>query len=233
LLFEMSTLFPSFMSTPAPGTARSGGLGGITTPGGTVGGGVIACNIVQPIMGGVFQQNPPTGEWVAWTGGKPLLDWTGLDQTQPATTPAPTMYRSAGIKDVKGFAHRIKGLETKFAITDDLRAFQRSVMKHFERCGLDTITYLPDPANPTQMESVVEQANRFTKKYVMTQNVQYEGYYDAYDHLNARTASDFILSSLDPEMERKVTEALVSTPSPGFLLIWMTLIVLRRWKRKS
>jgi hypothetical protein len=74
------------MSTPAPGTnptaVLGGGLGGIaTTPGGTVGGGVvIGCNIAQPIMGGVFQQNPPTGEWVAWTGGKPLRNWTSLDQ---------------------------------------------------------------------------------------------------------------------------------------------------------
>jgi hypothetical protein len=211
----------SFMTTPAPVANPSGVRGGIlggnvgatppdvlqpapTTPG--VGGGIL-CNIAKPIMGGVFQQSPPAGEWIAWTGGKPLLDWTGLDPTEPKAAPAPTMYRSSGVKDVKGFAHRIKGLETKFGLQDDPRAFQRSVMKHFRRCGIDTITFLPDPANPTQMESIVENANKFTAKYVMTKISEYEGYYDEYDRLNSRTASDFVLSSLDPEMERKVTEA--------------------------
>jgi hypothetical protein len=134
------------------------------------------------------------------------------------------MYRSAGIKDVKGYAHRIKGLATPFGMKDNLRAFQRSVMKHFKQCGLDTITCLPDPANPTRMESIVKSTNRFTKDYVVTKIAEYEGFYDEYDCLIARTASNFVLSSLSPEMERKVTEALVSTPNPSFLLIWMTMI---------
>lgn len=34
--------------------------------------------------------------------------------------------------------------------------------------GLGTIMYLPDPANPTVMESNVENPNKFTKDFVMT-----------------------------------------------------------------
>jgi hypothetical protein len=221
---------------PNPPTAGGGGLGGgvgATPPtvaqpnfasAGTGGGGT-PCNIVVPIMGDVIEQHTSKGgEWVAWTGGKPAFGWTGLDTTVAAVAPTPTMYRNIGILDVKGYAHRIKGMETKFGMKDDLRAFQRGVMKHFRRCGMDTITYLPDPANPTEIESVVESPNWFTKEYVTGKMGEYEARYDEYDRLNARTASDFVLNSLSPEMERKVTEALVSTPNPSFLLIWMTMI---------
>jgi hypothetical protein len=211
----MSGIFSAYMSpgpVANPSAAGGGGLGGdvggtppdilqpTTTPGGTVRVG-IACNIATPIMGGVFQQNPPSGEWVAWTGGKPNLNWTDLDPAQLAAAPTPTMYRSAGIKDVKGYAHRIKGLATPFGMKDDLRAFQRSVMKHFKQCGLDTITCLPDPANPTCMESIVKSTNRFTKDYVVTKIAEYEGFYDEYDRLNARTASDFVLSSISVSLD--------------------------------
>jgi hypothetical protein len=57
----------------------------------------------------------------------PLLNWTALDPTQPVAASTPTMYQSSGIMHVKGFVHHIKGLDTKFRMKDDLRAFQCSV----------------------------------------------------------------------------------------------------------
>jgi hypothetical protein len=122
------------------------------------------CNIMKPIMGDVIQSNPPDGEWIAWTGGTPLIDWSLLDTKSLVSTPTPTMHPNVSIKDVKGYSFCIKGMESKFGLKEDLRAFCRKVMKHFRQCGLDTITYIPDPSNPTVMESVVKSPNKFTKK---------------------------------------------------------------------
>jgi hypothetical protein len=189
-------------------------------------------------MGGVYQHVPPAGEWVAWMGGKPLLDWSGLESNWEALTPM--MYRMTAGKDTKRYQHRIKGLTTKFNSTDNLRAFCRTVMKHLCQCGMDSITYLPDPANPTEMESIVENPNKFTKEYVMTKIALYEAKYDSYDRENARSATDFVIDSLSPNLEHRVSEALRTATNPGFLLTWMTLLekirilshVLIFWKRR-
>jgi hypothetical protein len=173
-------------------------------------------------MGGVYQHVPPAGEWVAWMGGKPLLDWSGLESNWEALTPM--MYRMTAGKNTKRYQHRIKGLTTKFNSTDNLRAFCRTVMKHLCQCGMDSITYLPDPANPTEMESIVENPNKFTKEYVMTKIALYEAKYDSYDRENARSATDFVIDSLSPNLEHRVSEALRTATNPGFLLTWMTLL---------
>lgn len=122
--------------------------------------------IQKPIMGDVVIL--PSGTEIAWVGGKPKLDWTGLDIcTMPIPTPA--MYRDVGAKDVKSFSYCTRGLEPKLTLKDDLRAIARKVMSHLKQHGMDTISYVPDPANTSSMESVVEKPNLFTKEYVVSE----------------------------------------------------------------
>ena len=177
--------------------------------------------LVKPIMGDIVIL--PEGNEIAWVGGKPRIRWTGLDATS-MPIPTPTMYRNVGSKDIKSFTYRTRGLEVKLSIKDDLRAVSRKIMAHLKQHGMDTISYVPDPAKPMVMESVVEKPNLFTKEYVVSQIPFYTGRYDEYDRLNDRTATDFLLASLDADLERKVTEALVTSPNPSFLLTWMTLV---------
>jgi hypothetical protein len=148
--------------------------------------------IVKPIMGDIV--NLPGGTQIAWVGGKPNTSWTGLD---PMTIPipTPTMYRNVGSKDVKSFAYRTRGLEQKLTVKDDLRAMSRKIFNHLKQHGMDTISYIPDPANPSVMESVVEKPNLFTKDYVITKISNYTVLFDDYDCLNDRTAVDFLLAS--------------------------------------
>jgi Zinc knuckle len=178
-------------------------------------------NMPKPIMGDIVYLDDENS--IVWVGGKPLIDWQGLNpSTKPI--PTPTMHRDIRSRDVKSYSYRIKGLSTKFGLKDDLRAFCRKVFGHFKQYGMDTITYVPDPANPNTMESVVEKPNLFTKEYVVSQLEHYVDKYDSYDRLNIRSATDFLLASLSNELERKVTEALMSTPNPSFLQVWMTLV---------
>lgn len=221
----------SSLKTPPPPPPKMTGTGAaagtsITTPSVSMGTGVpttpAGSVIVPPTMGGVLEVE--TGIYNAWTGGKPNVDWTSLDVASATLPVTPHMFRPSGARDGKAYSYRKKGMETKFGMKDDLKTFCRHVMKHLVENGMDTISYLPDPSDPTKMESIVEVPNKFTKTYVATQVDNYEALFDSYDNLNGRTAIAFVLSSLSPELERKVTEALVSTTNPSFYLVWMTLI---------
>ena len=73
----------------------------------------------QLIMGGL--DTIPSGDVVAWTGGKPSHLWRGL-QRAPAGPTSPDQYRSSSVGMAqKSRAHRIKGLVPKFKRHDNLQ----------------------------------------------------------------------------------------------------------------
>ena len=50
----------------------------------------------------------------------------------------------------------------KFSKDGELESFVTDVMDHMKQTGLDTITYLPDPASKKKMTTVIEHHGRFT-----------------------------------------------------------------------
>jgi hypothetical protein len=105
-----------------------------------------------------------------------------------------------------------------------MAAHCRRTMHHFVLCGLDMITYLPDPSEPTVMESVIQSPNKFTKDYVFSKIVDHCNSYDSYDSLNDLAAKNFVLSSLSPDHERLVSKLLVTTKKVTFLHFWMIVV---------
>jgi hypothetical protein len=175
----------------------------------------------SPIMG--VTKLSKSGNVGAFVGGKPLYDWSGLDPSSiPATTP--NKFRGESHKNAKDYYYRVKGLEKKISPKDDLRETCRNVFDHLQTFGLDTITYLPDPANPTVMESVAEKPNMFSKAYVLTQLPKYTNLWDPFDVQNDECATKFLLASFNDELLRKVRDALASTSKPSFILTWMTFV---------
>ena len=175
----------------------------------------------SPIMGVITVSK--SGTVGAFVGGKPLYDWSGLDPEQ-FSTPSPNKYRGESHKNAKDYYYRVKGLEKKIGPKDDLRETCRNVFDHLETFGLDTISYLPDPANPSTMESVAEKPNVFSKTYVMTQLPKYTSMWDTFDEQNDECATKFLLASLNDELLRKVRDALATTRKPTFILTWMTFV---------
>ena len=83
--------------------------------------------------------------------------------------------------------------------------FQRKVMKHLVEHGLDTITYLPDPADKYEMISVVSDHARFNHKTDGAMaNKRMESKFDKYDIQNDKDAKDFLLSSVDEDLEKEL-----------------------------
>ena len=151
-----------------------------------------------PIMGGL--DTIPSGDVVAWTGGKPSHLWRGL-QRAPAGPTSPDQYRSGSVGTAqKSRAHRIKGLDPKFKRHDNLQVFRDKVWSHLQDCGLDTISYLPDPAVTAQMISCVEQHERLKSGEAIQTVTAQLARYDAYDKNNDGDAIKFLLNSLDDEL---------------------------------
>lgn len=158
---------------------------------------------VAPTIGGIVTK---AGHQLAWTGGRPKIDWSGLDpkakQTPAETTQLRNEYHSVAYKQDQA---RIEGLSEKFDKGSDLEVFITKVWKHLERHGLDSITYLPDPANPTvDMSSVVEMHARFTLDHVRAFIGSQWTKYDNYDLSNDSAAKEFLMNSVSAEIYKEL-----------------------------
>ena len=184
-----------------------------------------------PTMGGLVR----TGEDIfsPWTGGKPLEDWSGLEEPSPrrirATQHRPTSTSSAQ----KAEHYRTQGLETKFSKGANLLEFQDEVQKHLTHYGLDTITYLPDPAktenDPSlQMVSIIDQHSRFTQEEVRKLSIIYRRKFDSYDEANNEDAKEFVLNSIDDDIKREVKQRVKITEC-AFAELWMRIIHVTRF----
>ena len=79
----------------------------------------------------------------------------------------------------------------------DLFSFQCKLLRHFQDTGLDTITYLKDPGDPTNMVNLLTDHTWFMQAYVKTAIKEHHKLYDSYDHLNDHGACYTLLDSLD------------------------------------
>ena len=175
----------------------------------------------EPKMGGVTQLSKD--EWAAWTGGKPLSTWTGLDPSASTEAESPNQLRPvhAG-SQVKSHNHRKRGMEVKFGKDDDIIAFQVKVWDHLQDCGMDTIACVSDPADGTMMRSIVTDHSRHTKDLAKASSDLVVVKFDAADKQNAKGAKAFLLDSLEENLHEKLQERIKEDDS--FVIVWMTLI---------
>ena len=77
----------------------------------------------KPTMGGIIQAS--TTEHVAWTGGLPLVDWSGLDPTAPTVNQSPNQYRPSQVAaSQKGYNFRTMGISPLFQRAPILSPFK-------------------------------------------------------------------------------------------------------------
>lgn len=173
----------------------------------------------KPKMGDL-QQTGGT-DHVPWVGGKPKNDWSALEKTPNIVKPTMLRPTSAGSSQ-KSQAYRIAGLDEKFGHGSNLLEFQGDVMKHFERYGLDTITYVQDPADSSQMISIVDHHTKFTNDTASTAVRLHVGDYDAYDKANVEDAQSFVENSLTKDLAKELTQATKNVDN--FVDYWMRLM---------
>jgi hypothetical protein len=170
-----------------------------------------------PIMGGVIPA-PREGN-VAWTGGLPKPDWTGL--VNPMANVSPNQHRS--FSGQKALAIRRTGLPNKWKTKGDLVDFCTSISKRLKDTGLDSIAHLPDPVDPTKMISVIDHYARFTTTYAREQHAILRSKFDMYDLQNDDTATDIMLldsvyNDLRITLSRKIMD------ETGFVEVWLAFM---------
>ena len=156
----------------------------------------------KPVMGGIVN-------YEAWTGGKPLADWSGLDLSVPQSEPHATQVRATSSKASTAMTKRTEGLfyekEDKFKHGDDLAYFNDNLFEFFKLHGMDTITYRKDPTGTGLMHSVITDYPRFTVESVADQwKNEYEAKYDKYDKQNDYSAKRCFLSSLEESLHKNI-----------------------------
>ena len=150
-----------------------------------------------PTMGGLVQIS--ASDFCAWTGGKPLANWSGLDPTAATAPQDDYQYRPASpSSSQKSTMYREKGLDTKFKRTDHLLDFVTIVSNYLKRTGMDTITYLPDPTDASKVLSVVENYSRFGLQDAITEARSLrDTHFDKFDRNNDDSARNWFLDSID------------------------------------
>ena len=186
---------------------------------------------VGPIMGECFETPVPgSGTWNARVGGKPKSDWSGLDTSVRGATGtvgkrSALCYRPLILtNDQKGQISRSKGLSAIFKQGDSIRDFQNNVWDHLKKHGMDTIAYLQDPQDPTQVLSVVVDHAKFradATKFQQLANL-FRDKFDEFDAANDAAACDFILDSIDQELKK--TMRFKSNEDDSFAAYWLKLM---------
>ena len=174
----------------------------------------------SPIMGGIEQID--INKYMAWTGGKPTSDWTGLDLKALKEASKPMQYRATGNQDVKSYTFRTSGLKSKFDKISDIEDFCTNVWNHLVECGMDTISYLPDPAEPSVMKSVVCHHGRYNEEYTAQQSELIQLKWDKFDRANDVNAKVFLLNSLKPVLRKSVQQTMEDTDT--FATIWIQIM---------
>ena len=99
----------------------------------------------QPKMDDTVQTT--NTEYVAWTGGLPLVDWSGLDPTAPTTNQSPNQYRPSQVAaSQKGYNFRVTGLSPPLSKGSHLESFKDKFWEAMIDRSLDSIAYVPDIA---------------------------------------------------------------------------------------
>ena len=179
----------------------------------------------DPLMGAYKESYEGAGDWFVTSGGKPLADWSGLD---PKADNPDGNYRQQ--RPISASSQRklnkeiIEGLSPQFKLGFNINDFRDDVNRHLEKCGLDTIAYLPSIRNDTEVANVVTEYPRFvgslSKSLTVARTIKEN--YDQFDRDNSNLATEFLLNSLDSTLKKRVYQ--VTKKGDTFACYWMNLM---------
>ena len=179
----------------------------------------------DPIMGKCLETWPGSQDYYYVFGGKPKSDWTGLESGVDRTMSS-SCYRSMDpVAGLKSSRYRVKGLVKKFDPKQNVSTFHDSVWDHLEEYGLDTIAYINDPKDATEMQNVVKNHAQFTGDMdtaIKLSKMLYKKF-DVWDKKHDLEAKSFLLDSLSEELNQDF-KPFYDKNEDTFAIIWLRLI---------
>ena len=176
--------------------------------------------VSTPLMGGLDRSSKTA---TPWTGGAPKFDWSGLNSSSPNVFSSPNLLRPVEASaSQKAYNYRKEGLSTKFQSSSDLHSFKQQVWEHLRDCGLDTITYLPDPEDPSTVSSVIQAHSRYTVDLGTTLSNILHASFDSYDKINDKVVTTFLMNSQDVSLRNDLEDR--KKASDPFTVVWLRLL---------
>ena len=175
---------------------------------------------IAPLMGDCRQVSAKKFE--IWVGGKPKADWSGLHSS--ATYEYPGQHRPIYAHHAsKAKAARLEAPDPnpKFKKGSDIGQFAKDFLKLLEQRGLDTVTYLPDPLDPSKMLSVITDYPRFDQDLVVSQSKLIVNKWDKMDRHNDEEVTELLLKVLHPDLAADLKK---KTDGKKCVVVWMKMI---------
>ena len=179
----------------------------------------------NPKMGTCEETYKGSGTYYYVFGGKPKADWSGIEDLKDRSM-SDLCFRSLDpVVGQKSAHYRTKALTNKFEVKNSISDFQADVWDHLFKYGLDTIAYLPDPKNNTEVLNVVSQHAQFTgdMSHVVTTGKTIAKNFDIWDKKNDAEAKTFLLASLAEDL-KKDFKPFHDKEKDTFSVTWLKLI---------
>ena len=174
-------------------------------------------DLVIPAMG---QQSKVNGKSVIISGGKPKADWSGL--MNPQSHRSPFQIRELFSVSSKAYKHRCEKIHSTITKDSNLVVVGDILKMQFEEIGVDTITYLPDPADPENTMSVLSDHAKLTKDEGIALSKTISSKFDSLDWENNGAATSVLLNSLDTKLYEKLIKN--RNPDDTFVITWYRLV---------
>jgi hypothetical protein len=158
-----------------------------------------------PLMGGLQDENTPLP--IAWTGGQPMPDWSGLKVPRLSSPYLGCLHPARSSDKSKAYHYRSvpNASLALFKKGGNLQAFSRETHDHFKQMGMDTLMYTPSIQHPTtDMVNAVLHFDRTMQSHVTSHVAILKPKWDKYDLENDQAAYSYILKRLDPDLRAEV-----------------------------
>ena len=143
----------------------------------------------------------PNGNEVAYTGGKPKADWSGLVTPRSPENPKCVRFQFGSSDESKAHSRRTQGIDKAFKKSGDFESYCITIGKHIRGNGMDTTLFVPSITDSTKMIFVPEEFQQVTFSHV-SEKVQdlKENHWDSYDKANDAATCEFLENGLDPDL---------------------------------
>ena len=158
-------------------------------------------DIVVPTMGQFIKVN---GTNAIISGGQPNELWTGL-MSPTGSYRSPLQLRTLDKVSAKDYKYRCEKISNLTISKDSNLVLVGDIMKrHFEEQGIDTITFVPDPASKGNTLCVLSDHAKLTKEEAIELSKKISKRFDFLDWENNGAATSILFNSLDSKLYEKL-----------------------------
>ena len=170
-----------------------------------------------PKMGTVVESYAGKADWSYLSGGKPNATWTSFVKEVENDSQLRTLDNAYKAKNKKTLEEPLpESQHYKKGVA--MHTFSKELFEHFQRVGLDTITYLPDLSadlksltNSVSMHSVVSVARFYA-----------ENHFDKMDKDNSESAKAIFFKSIDSSSKEAFSHLI--EPKDCFAVVWILFL---------